>query len=604
MSEGLRDTSSNWKGQFKNGLSSVNDGWRNDCRRSSNSSNTSTGVWMRTLATEMTTTTITTTTVITTDIVPRRVHLPRLVTWVWLSGVAGRFLCGPAVMAEELPQSPAVAEFSLRPSATGQQLVRVSLPLRPGQLAAGQAVNVRRGNQTLAAAIRPLTFHANETEPRFVRRALVTFPFYFEDEREVFFALHPATTPAPGPSAESPPSAIRVELEAGDWVLTGSDGLVARARPVWPESESVAPWQQETIEDNQFFQWQRWRQCDEQWCRVVEARCDVVGQVVLVAHLQRREAAGDWCPAFGWDMTLAQNDSSRNTSVRTSLAVGRRIQAASLVRVTQAPPWKRIPVASLPDCPSGRPLETPRGRADTNRSARHHPLSLSALHWRRSGSASEVCLATSRIGAQPSGVSLPRPHLHPRTHVWWSWRDWDELYDTGSPLLTPAEPLLSQLRDYHVRAVVASAAVGSDWGNVTSYSDGAEQGSVFGMNRLNHCPAIFFEAMRTGNDRLADTAIAWCDNFYDLSIWWGPRKRVARVTTTCVPMTKRHRKLIGISCGGVTNRHPSVPKATNCFCWRTRRPAIHACRKHWRPNADMPLSMFSAMMENVATLGM
>ena len=42
------------------------------------------------------------------------------------------------------------------------------------------------------------------------------------------------------------------------------------------------------------------------------------------------------------------------------------------------------------------------------------------------------------------------------------------------------------------------------------------------MNRLNHCPAIFEEGYRSDNRRLIETAVLWCDNIHDLSIWWGP----------------------------------------------------------------------------------
>jgi hypothetical protein len=77
---------------------------------------------------------------------------------------------------------------------------------------------------------------------------------------------------------------------------------------------------------------------------------------------------------------------------------------------------------------------------------------------------------------------------------------------------------------YHHDAIVHSAARGDDWGNVTGYNHNRPSGPVHGMNRLNHCVPIFEEAWRTGDRRLRDTAVQWCDNFYDLSIWWGPGK--------------------------------------------------------------------------------
>jgi len=68
-------------------------------------------------------------------------------------------------------------------------------------------------------------------------------------------------------------------------------------------------------------------------------------------------------------------------------------------------------------------------------------------------------------------------------------------------------------------------AVGDDWGNVTGYADSTQHGGIFGMNRLNHCTAIFEEGWRSGDQRLLETAVLWCDNFYDQSIWWGEKER-------------------------------------------------------------------------------
>jgi hypothetical protein len=42
------------------------------------------------------------------------------------------------------------------------------------------------------------------------------------------------------------------------------------------------------------------------------------------------------------------------------------------------------------------------------------------------------------------------------------------------------------------------------------------------MNRLNHCAPIFEEGYRSGDAHLLQTAVLWCENFYDQSIWWGP----------------------------------------------------------------------------------
>ena len=97
---------------------------------------------------------------------------------------------------------------------------------------------------------------------------------------------------------------------------------------------------------------------------------------------------------------------------------------------------------------------------------------------------------------------------------------WDGLYGTGKPLDLSRQPELRALLRYHHDAIVRSMVRGDDWGNVTAYSDDAKTGTAFGMNRLNHCAPIFEEGYRSGDRRLIETAVLWCDNFFDQSIWW------------------------------------------------------------------------------------
>ena len=133
--------------------------------------------------------------------------------------------------------------------------------------------------------------------------------------------------------------------------------------------------------------------------------------------------------------------------------------------------------------------------------------------WRRA----EFVL--SPVGIAPANSLLSSPHqvsINPR--------DWDANYHSGSPVKVEGLSILTRALEYHRHAILCSVALGHDWGNLTSFTDGAKRGDVFGMNRLNHAPEIFFEAMRTQDRQLTETALAWCDNFHDLSIWWGPEK--------------------------------------------------------------------------------
>jgi len=111
--------------------------------------------------------------------------------------------------------------------------------------------------------------------------------------------------------------------------------------------------------------------------------------------------------------------------------------------------------------------------------------------------------------------------------------------------------VLADLVRYHHEAIVRSAAVGDDFGNFTAYNDGAPHGPAFGMNRLNHGAAIFQSGWRSGDQRLTEIALLWCDNFFDQSIWWESRRQGARVTITGHGLRRRPTRT---TCGARTHR--------------------------------------------------
>ena len=73
---------------------------------------------------------------------------------------------------------------------------------------------------------------------------------------------------------------------------------------------------------------------------------------------------------------------------------------------------------------------------------------------------------------------------------------------------------------------------------MTGYADSVPHGGAFGMNRLNHCAAIFEEGWRSGDRRLLETAVLWCDNFFDQTIWWGEKERGGTRYNNIVAMNK------------------------------------------------------------------
>jgi hypothetical protein len=93
---------------------------------------------------------------------------------------------------------PSRADFTVKPAATGRQLVRLSLSLARGILRQAEHLVITSRGQKVAAAVRVLTWHSSaEHEPRAARRAMVTFPWTFSGYEPVFFRAE--TTPGAAP---------------------------------------------------------------------------------------------------------------------------------------------------------------------------------------------------------------------------------------------------------------------------------------------------------------------------------------------------------------------------------------------------------------------
>lgn len=137
---------------------------------------------------------------------------------------------------------------------------------------------------------------------------------------------------------------------------------------------------------------------------------------------------------------------------------------------------------------------------------------------------------------------------------------WQSLYLRSTQPDLSHQPKLQALVAYHYDAMVRSMQVGNDWGNVSGFSDGAQHGGVFGMNRLNHGLAYFTEAWRSGDSRLREVGLLWCNNFHDLSLWWG---RGATGGTRYNNMRAQ-------------NRIP--PEDDQTFMWRSN-DSVHFCTK-------------------------
>jgi dienelactone hydrolase len=414
------------------------------------------------------------------------------------------------------PASPMGLAFTIVPAADGVQVVRVSLPFPPNMVRDGQGVVVRGPDSEVSASLRPLTWHpAKPNDPRFVRCGMVTFQHWLSRRQPIKLMLRAGEET----QEELPDLPVSIELAGQEVHVSFTDGPAFRAALQAPALSSGEPPTVETVESNRHFLWRRYHFADPQWPRVIEVRADVAGTVTLVGHL-RRDLPGDGrAPDFGWLVTTEaapellragleewRPDGPMRYEFKGGMRCTLELERDWQIYQPSAHLRRRGSVEVKAGAAGGTACRLWRCRAEEK-----VPMQQSA--WHRA----DVVIA--RKDAAQLWPTLRYPH-EARVDA----AVWDQLLHCGRPAVLPRASSLNELVDYHRQALLASVAVGDDWGNITGYDERSPSGGVYGMNRLNHCPAIFLDGRRSGDDDLIERAVAWCDNFYDQSIWWGPKE--------------------------------------------------------------------------------
>jgi hypothetical protein len=309
---------------------------------------------------------------------------------------------------------------------------------------------------------------------------------------------------------------VSIRTGGESFQLVWQDGRSAELKLVAPPRTSQETPRLEVVEENESFRWQRFHFADPHWPRVIECRLDAAGGVVFVAHLQRAASEGNFAPELGWKLAMSAKhvrlragdtiSEATDKPVSHSFAGGREAECLLDDQLSVYHPT--APLKRRGGCEI-RPAEKGFWTYHYQRCRAEDNVPMQPMARQRA----EIVIAPPTLAKLTSSLSSPhRVEVAPRL--------WSALYGELAPL--PAlPPTLDALARYHREAIVASAAVGDDFGNVTAYSDGAAHGGVFGMNRLNHGAAIFDDAWRNNDRRLRETALLWCDNFHDQSVWWG-----------------------------------------------------------------------------------
>lgn len=390
--------------------------------------------------------------------------------------------------------------LELTPSQPGLQTIRQAVPFPPGALAAGCGVEAIIDGQHIPVQVRVLTYHPGT--PRWVRRALLTFTYAFE----ALDPVHIAFQPVPMETQPETPSITGGAFEwagpNGHFVLdghglqySGPEGVSWSATPQAPALANAPEPVTEILENNAAFVWVRQFYPDPAWPRIVEVQADASGATLVRLHLQRLGGDGEYAPAFGWQFN--GDVGTGEGLLPHAFSEGQPVTLQGALRL------------AFPDAPfqrKGDLVRTPEGSLQYRRSTGEDKLPMQRAAWR-----------TATFVVSPSTAPDPGPSLHYGQQIRVSSAAFAALYpSTAMPDTTPWPELTSALQK-HRDGIATASALGDDWGNVA----GVPGSGVYSMNRLNHCPPIFAEFWRTGDARLRDVALRWCENFYDLSIWWG-----------------------------------------------------------------------------------
>lgn len=206
-----------------------------------------------------------------------------------------------AALALSSVKAKSAAEVAavITPAKIGRQLVRFSLPLPEGFLRDGQTLKVHAGSLKRRVGIRVLDYYP-AVNTRTARTAMVTFPYEFKVASPIQFAF------AAVKAGKEKPLQVELKWDHGGVTLRSLrvGGLHLSGALLAPTRDSVEPAHIETVEWNGDYFWARIRIPDVRWPREVEVRADSLGQIVLIAHLQRMTPDALRAPEFGWAVAI------------------------------------------------------------------------------------------------------------------------------------------------------------------------------------------------------------------------------------------------------------------------------------------------------------
>ena len=408
-------------------------------------------------------------------------------------------------------------------------VVRVSVPVRAGAIAAEPGVLVATGGwHRVAAQSHVITRHTDGS----VRRMMLSVPLELAAGEYAAFVCEAdlfADDPRPILHGEDP---ARISTDAFEAVasrarvqLSDSVGRhLATIEPFGPVPES-APARMTVLEAGAHYVWLRYNMDGEQWAAEVDVEISRYGEISLTHRLQAREAGNHWTPDFGFEVTAPGANLARGPSAVTFMGLDYSAHFAEYPELV-AP----LALADGTAISLANPLalRQTRGTLEVRddggvvrvRSSRNEPveqieedgLMIQEGQWRVSK------LLIAPVGPEEMARRVDEPV---GAHA--DWRLYDAVYRTGAPPATGRLLLLRAIQKY-VQAMQRMSLSGDDWGNMTSWAPQDDEQKINSMVRFNHCRYVWEDYFRLGDPRLLEIARDWSENYRNLSVYWGPNE--------------------------------------------------------------------------------
>ncbi len=442
-------------------------------------------------------------------------------------------------------------KFTIKVEKPSRQFIRVSIPFPYGKMKETKKVVLQSHGTEILADCRVVTTHGGGEG--FVRRAILSFVDDFNEKSKQYTVLHSIN------DDEEKHNDSPLQIGGNTFAFDGKQLLISQQNEqplkislICPDEEnSINEMNREIIEQGNHYLWVRWLQWDTSYPKIVELRANSVGQFAVRVSLQRWAKEDGYAPEFGLNI---EGDGKLSKIIENSITqlhepynhewidgkdISFKTETGKNVCFPDAGAWRKGALHAE-TTPNGWKITYLRSRDEDK--VPHQPMA-----WR-----------TASLYIGPSDMPVWNELLEPPIAFSVTMSLWKSTYRCEE-IPYPENEILQKIVDWHRNAMAGARLYGDDFGNVSTMP----VNSVFGMNRLNHNTEIFYESLRTANPEIRKTFLLWCQNYTQLSIWWGDLDKPT---------------FGGTRYNNIRGRDPKIHGEDNSFMWRSN-DSVTFCTK-------------------------